>query len=94
MAQSKWQGRSIFWVVIAAAAILVIVLAFRPQPVWVDIARAQQAPLEVTIVEEGRSRVQDRYVVSAPVAGYLRRIELEVGDRVEQGQLLTLLEPL
>lgn len=92
--RASWRGRALFWGLIGAAAIVVIAMAIRPQPVWVDAATATRQPLEVTIVEEGRTRVQDRYVVSAPVAGYLRRIELEVGERVEQGQLLTRLEPL
>jgi HlyD family secretion protein len=92
--KTNWHGRALFWGLIGVAAIAVIGMAFRPQPVWVDVATATRQPLEVTIVEEGRTRVQDRYVVSAPVAGYLRRIELEVGERVEQGQLLTRLEPL
>lgn len=92
--RTNWRGRALFWGLIGVAAIVVIGMAFRPQPVWVDAATATRQPLEVTIVEEGRTRVQDRYVVSAPVAGYLRRIELEVGERVKQGQLLTRLEPL
>lgn len=92
--KTNWHGRALFWGLIGVAAIAVIGMALRPQPVWVDVATATRQPLEVSIVEEGRTRVQDRYVVSAPVAGYLRRIELEVGERVEQGQLLTRLEPL
>ena len=92
--QASWHGRALFWGLIGVAAIIVIAMVLRPQPVWVDVATVARQPLEVTIVEEGRTRVQDRYVVSAPVAGYLRRVELEVGERVEQGQLLTRLEPL
>ena len=88
------RARSLFWLLVAVAAVLVVFMALRPQPVWVEAVTAQRQPLEVTIVEEGQTRVQDRYVVSAPVNGYLRRIELQVGDRVEQNQLLTRLEPL
>lgn len=88
------RARSLFWLLVAVAAVLVVFMALRPQPVWVEAVTAQRQALEVTIVEEGQTRVQDRYVVSAPVNGYLRRIELQVGDRVEQGQLLTRLEPL
>ena len=90
----SWRGRALFWSVIAVLAAVVIFMALRPQPVWVEAASVTRQNLEVTIVEEGRTRVEDRYVISAPVAGYLRRIELQVGDHVEQGQLLTRLEPL
>lgn len=69
-------------------------LAMRPQPVWVEPASVQKAPLEEVIVEEGETRVQDRYVVSAPVSGYLRRVELKAGDPVKAEQRLTELEPL
>lgn len=88
------RARGLFWGLVAVAAMLVIFMAFRPQPVWVESVQAERQPLEVTIVEEGQTRVQDRFVISAPVNGYLRRIELQVGDRVEQGALLTRLEPL
>ena len=48
----------------------------------------------ITVDHEGISRVRDRFVVSAPVAGYARRIDLEVGDKVAAGDVLTMLEPL
>jgi HlyD family secretion protein len=38
--------------------------------------------MKVTLDEEGETRVRDRYVVSAPVAGRVLRIELEPGDPV------------
>lgn len=73
---------------------LLIVWGFMPQPPLVDVARATRGPLRVSIEEEARTRVQDRYVVSAPVPGYQHRIELEVGDPVTAGQVLAVLEPL
>lgn len=97
MVENHWhslRGRLLFWAILAALALLVLFMTLRPQPVWVDAAPVHRGVLEVSIVEEGQTRVKDRYVVSAPVAGYLRRIEWQVGDRVEPGQLLTQLEPL
>lgn len=87
-------GRILFWSVIAAFAGVMLFLALRSQPVWVEPATVERGSLEEVITEEGETRVQDRYVVSAPVSGYLRRVELKVGDRVEAQQLLTELEPL
>lgn len=78
----------------ALALAAALAWGFMPRAVPVDIASAQRAPLRVTVEEEGRTRVIDRYVVSAPVAGFARRIELDVGDSVEQGQTLVELEPL
>lgn len=67
-------------VVIVLAAILV--WAFSPAPVPADFAAAQKGVLEITVEDEGRTRVRDRYVVSAPVPGRMQRIELEPGDPV------------
>ncbi|NGX17412.1 efflux RND transporter periplasmic adaptor subunit [Wenzhouxiangella sp. XN24] len=60
----------------------------------VETEAARQSALQVTVEEEGRTRVKDRYLLHAPVDGYLRRIELEVGDAVEAGEVVALLEPL
>lgn len=56
--------------------------AFRPRPVPADFATVERGPLEVTVEDEGRTRVRDRYVVSAPLPGRMERIELEPGDAV------------
>ncbi len=84
------------WGLILAGLAIIAALAWglMPQPVPVDVRAARQAPLRVTVEEEGRTRVIDRYVISAPVAGFARRVELHVGDAVEQGQTLVELEPL
>jgi len=71
-----------------------LVWGFWPRPVLVESAVAVHAPLSVTVEEEGQTRVKDRFIISAPVAGYLQRSALEVGDAVTQGQTLALLEPL
>jgi HlyD family secretion protein len=47
----------------------------------------------VTVEEEGKTRVMERYLVSAPMAGYARRIPLKAGDAVAAGQLLAVIEP-
>ena len=65
-----------------------------PQPVLIEIAIATRAPMMVSIEEEGRTRVIDRYVVSAPVDGVACRVKLNVGDPVERGQLLLGITPL
>jgi HlyD family secretion protein len=68
--------------------------AFRPSPVPADFATVTRGPLRVTVDDEGRTRVRDRYVVSAPLPGRMRRIELEPGDPVVAGKtLLAQFEP-
>ena len=80
--------------VTAAIIIALLIWGFRPQPVMVEAAMASSAPMAITIEEEGRTRVIDRYVVSAPVDGVACRVRLDVGDPVEQGQVLLSITPL
>ena len=80
------------WVGVAVVAALAA-LALWPETTAVDVATAARAPLQVTLDEEGETRVRDRFVVSAPVAGELQRIELEPGDPVTAGMVLASLVP-
>lgn len=89
----QWRRR----IVLALIAVLVawgLFQGFRPQPVEVDLGTASRAPLRVTIEQEGRTRVIDRYTITAPVDGYARRVQFDVGDAVEQSATLVALEPL
>ncbi len=79
-----------------AIAVLVaagLVYGFMPRAVPVDLAEVTRAPLTVTVEEEGKTRVTERYTVSAPVAGFVRRIDLKAGDAVAAGQALAVIEP-
>lgn len=80
--------------VVAVALVVAVVLALRPHPIDVEVAKADRAPLEQDVVDDGRARVRERYTVSAPVAGTLARIELHEGDGVEPGTVLARLLPL
>lgn len=70
-----------------------LVYGFMPRALPVDVAEVKRAPLTVTVEEEGKTRVSERYQVSAPVAGYVRRIDLKAGDVVTAGQVLAVIEP-
>ncbi len=81
-------------IAIAVGIAGLIAWGFAPRPAGVDVREVVRGPLSVTVTEEGKTRVIDRYVVSAPIEGYARRIELEVGDAVAAGQELVHLDPL
>lgn len=89
----KWIRRTLI-AVSALAVVAIIVVAWMPAPVVVEVAKVQRGPLVVTVNEDGRTRVKDRYIVSAPVTGNLGRVELEAGDPVEADQVLARLVPL
>lgn len=67
--------------------------ALWPRTVAVDLAAVSRGPLVATIDEEGRTRVRDRFVVTAPVSGRVLRIELEPGDRIAKGDVVARLQP-
>ena len=67
---------------VLAVAVALAVWAFRPAAIPADFVTVARGDLEVTVNEEGRTRVRDRFVVSAPLPGRMRRIELEPGDPV------------
>jgi len=83
--------------VISFTALLILALlvwGFLPQAVIVEGIAAKRALMTVSIEEEGRTRVIDRYVISASVDGVACRQQLKVGDTVEQGQVLLGITPL
>ncbi len=93
-ALTHWNRRKATIVGVVAAVVLLIVWSMRPQPVPADLAQVSRADLVVTIDDEGETRVKNVYVVSAPVAGRVERIELEVGDEVIAGEtVLALFQP-
>ena len=77
---------------LAAAALLA--WAFAPRPVQVEAASASLGRFEAGIDEDGKTRVLDRYVVSAPLSGRLARIALREGDAVKAGGVVATLAPL
>jgi HlyD family secretion protein len=80
--------------ILAALVIAAVAWGFWPRAQPVETAEVARRPLAITVEEEGRTRVRDRYVLHAPVAGYLRRIELDVGDAAPLGATLATLDPL
>lgn len=84
------------WIVIAAglaAATAGLVWAFLPRPVIVETAEVSRGRFEQTIDEDGKTRIRERYTVSAPLMGTLRRIRLKAGDTVANGDLLAVISP-
>jgi HlyD family secretion protein len=88
-----WRRR-VIWLMLLLGLALALFLGFQPRPRLVDVAEVRRAPLQLSVEEEGKTRVVDRYVVSAPVAGTTCRTELEVGDPVSKEQPLISIRPL
>lgn len=89
MKKSTW-----IWIAVAAAAVAALAWAFAPRPVEVEIAVVRQGRFEQAIEEDGRTRLKERYTISAPVAARLERIALREGDVVAAGDIVAVLMPV
>ena len=66
----------------------IVAMAMWPESIDVSVATVERGPMQVTLDEDGETRIRDKFVVSAPVAGRLQRIELEPGDPVVRGKTI------
>ena len=87
-------ARRLLQLALSVAVVAAVAYALWPQPVPADFGRVVRGPLDVVIEEEGKTRIRERYIVSAPLAGRMQRITLKAGDKVEAGKtLLATIEP-
>jgi HlyD family secretion protein len=77
--------RFIPWVLVAAV-VAAIVMSLRAKPLEVETHVIDAGPLTVSVLEEGKTRIRHRYVISPPIPGFLDRISLRAGDRIEAGK--------
>lgn len=90
---TSWAKRALYGIA-AAMAVAGTIYALRPLPVPVDTALVDRGALKVTIDEEGKTRIRDVFMVSAPVAGKMLRSPLEVGDTVVAGKsVVSVIQP-
>ena len=82
------------WVVAALALALLTWAALREPVQMVSVATVARGALEQSFLEEGKTRLKQRYIVTAPLAGQVRRITLQPGDAVRAGQMLAQIEPV
>lgn len=78
---------------VATAVIAALLWAFTPKSVMVETAEVTRGRFEQTIDEDGKTRVRERFVVSAPLAGRVQRITLKAGDAVARGDVLAIMQP-
>jgi len=92
----KLTPRSVIAGLVAAGLLAgLLVVAFRTEPVPVDLATVTRGPMQATVDAEGRTRIRNVYEVSAPVAGTARRSPVKVGDPVVAGEtVVAVVEPV
>jgi HlyD family secretion protein len=79
----------------AVALVALVIAGLWPRPTPVETARVTVGVLRATVNEEGKTRIKQRYLVSAPVTGQLRRIPFKAGADVQTGQtVVAVIDPL
>ena len=86
--------RYLLWAATGVAAGIIGWLAIREKPLEVDTAVVGRGALQVTVDAEGKTRVRDRYIITAPVTGTLQRIDVPEGTHVRKGDVVAQLAPL
>lgn len=84
------------WLYAGGGAVLLVAAlawAFAPRPVQVEAATVSLGHFESAIEEDGKTRLPDQYLVSAPLAGLVRRIVLREGDQVAAGAVVAAMQP-
>lgn len=85
--------KHLIWFALAGLLLFFFYLGFRTPAQLVDLVEVKRGHFAQTFTEEGKTRVKDRYVVTAPVNGFLERVDLEAGDRIAMGDHLFTLRP-
>jgi HlyD family secretion protein len=78
----------LFWIAGGTLVVLAIAGSMLPDTLETDIVAVDKGDVRVEAVDEGRTRMHDVYVVSAPVTGRVLRVEVEPGDEVTAGSVV------
>lgn len=85
MGRIKWAR----WVIMGGGAAIVVTalaLLLAPRPVEAEAGVVTRGPIAEAVADQGTARVREAYVVSAPVAGRLDRVNLHIGDPISGGR--------
>jgi HlyD family secretion protein len=87
-----WGRYLLIGVALLALAALVWWL-YQPRPLVVEVTAVAEGRFEQAIEEDGQLRLKNRYVIVAPTQAELQRPTLKVGDAVNAGDVVAVLQP-
>ena len=64
-----------------------------PGPIPVETAVVTKGRFVATVEDDGKTRVRQRYVVAAPLAGRLGRLRFKAGDQVKADDVVATITP-
>jgi HlyD family secretion protein len=86
-------SRILIGVILIGFLAMALMPILAPRPLAVDLHRVTRGSMQVTVSEQGRTRVKDLYIVSAPISGRMQRVDLDAGEPVVAGKtVLTRIE--
>jgi len=88
----RWKHKG-WWLLAGLVVVGLATALFLPQRVSVEVAPVVRGTFIQTVNEDGKTRVRERYTVSAPLEGTVERIHLKAGDPVEPGMRLAIIHP-
>lgn len=87
--------RRLITLCVGLAVLAALAWALWPRPIAVETATIARRDITVSVEEEGKSRIREVFVVSAPIAGQMRRVGLHAGDTVVEGEtVVARIEPV
>jgi HlyD family secretion protein len=85
-AQQRAKRVRIVWITAGVIAVILIGLSMIPESIEADLVTVDRGDVRTEVVDEGRTRMHDVYLISAPVTGRVLRVEVEPGDEVQAGE--------
>jgi len=88
--------RNQWWTILLATASLAVLLGLglRPERIPVELATVKPGSVEISIDDDGITRVRERFAIIAPISGKMVRLQVHPGDRVRlNGDPLITLQP-
>lgn len=89
------KGVSKKWLIGIGALVLILLLwiLFRQTPVAVETGVVKRGEMLATIDGEGKTRVREKFVVTAPISGKMSRVKVHQGDSIFKDFVITTIDP-
>jgi len=75
-------------ITLAFIAVALLIFAFIPEKLAVDLISVEKGNLTVSVEGEGKTRIHDVYTIYTPIKGRVTRIESNAGDSVTAGKTI------
>lgn len=89
----KITRKAILYIILVSGIVILFIYSIRPSPLLVEIGIARHGMLRVTLDAQGEVRFHEKYDISAPISGKIKRIGLMEGDSISPTTVLVALSP-